>query len=227
MSASHNPEHGSGSVRPHLRFMQQGAGACFSIDLFLRLGPFPPPSPPPLLTALFEGFSSTMDPSDSSPVPRQLRLLDFLSRPGIAPATAGQTRSLRFRRAPFLRDVASDPGRATGPRIAAPHMLPSAPVTASAPAREPFRGALPRPKRLLGTLRRGRRLPRRTTRYRAGATPYPDRTFTGWNAPAFLAHQRPPLPGIADPTRHSPDPGGFAARIALLIALSNGNSCSS
>ena len=64
---------------------------------------------------------------NSSPVPRQLRLLDFLSRPGIAHATAGQTRSPRFRRVPFLRDVASDPGRATGPRIAAPHMLPSAP----------------------------------------------------------------------------------------------------
>jgi hypothetical protein len=58
----------------------------------------------------------------------------FLSRPGIAHATAGQTRSPRFRRVPFLRDVASDPGRATGPRIAAPHMLPSAPLTASAPA---------------------------------------------------------------------------------------------
>src|SRR3954451_22081919 len=45
------------------------------------------------------------------------------------------------------------------------------------------------PTRLLCTLRRGRRLPRRNTRYRAGATRYPDRTFTGWNAPAFLAHQ--------------------------------------
>src|SRR3954466_12485280 len=45
------------------------------------------------------------------------------------------------------------------------------------------------------TLRRGRRLPRRNTRYRAGATPYPDRTFTGWNAPAFLAHQGTPLRG--------------------------------
>ena len=42
---------------------------------------------------------------------------------------------------------------------------------------------------MLCTLRRGRRLPRRNTRYRAGATPYPDRTFTGWNAPAFLTHQ--------------------------------------
>src|SRR6516225_6250350 len=49
-------------------------------------------------------------PSDSSSVPRQLRLLDFPSRPGIAPATAGQTRSPRFRRDPFVRDVASDPG---------------------------------------------------------------------------------------------------------------------
>ena len=42
---------------------------------------------------------------------------------------------------------------------------------------------------MLCTLRRGRHLPRRNTRYRAGATPYPDRTFTGWNTPAFLAHQ--------------------------------------
>ena len=41
-------------------------------------------------------------------------------------ATAGQTRSPRFRRDPSIRDVASDPGRATVPRITAPHMLPSA-----------------------------------------------------------------------------------------------------
>src|SRR3954468_22674667 len=51
------------------------------------------------------------------------------------------------------------------------------------------RGSIPHPTRLLCTLRRGRRLPRRNTRYQAGATPYPDRIFTGWNAPAFLAHQ--------------------------------------
>ena len=36
-------------------------------------------------------------------------------------ATAGQTRSPRFRRDPSIRDVASDPGRATVPRITAPH----------------------------------------------------------------------------------------------------------
>ena len=49
-------------------------------------------------------------------------------------ATAGQTRSPRFRRDPSIRDVALDPSRATVPRITAPHMLPSAVATASAPA---------------------------------------------------------------------------------------------
>jgi hypothetical protein len=43
-------------------------------------------------------------------------------------------RSPRFRRAPFLRDVVSDPGRATAPRIMVPHMLPSTLLTASASA---------------------------------------------------------------------------------------------
>src|SRR5580698_5879297 len=47
-----------------------------------------------------------------------------------------------------------------------------------------FRGSIPHPTRLLCTLRRGRHLPRRNTRYRAGATPYPGRTFTGWTTPA-------------------------------------------
>jgi putative SOS response-associated peptidase YedK len=37
---------------------------------------------------------------------------------------------------------------------------------------------------LLCTLRRGRRLPRRNTRYQAGATLYLGRTFTGWTTPA-------------------------------------------
>ena len=100
----------------------------------LRPAAFPPPSPPPISVGFVRCFNGTTQPSDSSSVPRQLRLLDFLSRPGIAKATAGQTRSPRFRRDPFVRDVASDPGRATVPRITAPHMLPSAVATASAPA---------------------------------------------------------------------------------------------
>jgi hypothetical protein len=150
----------------------------------LRPAAFPPTSPPPIAVGFVRCFNGTTQPSDSSSVPRQLRLLDFLSRPGIAQATAGQTRSPRFRRDPSVRDVASDPGRATVPRITAPHMLPSAVATASAPAISRFRGSIPHPKRSLCTLRRGRHLPRRNTRYRAGATPFPDRTFTGWTAPA-------------------------------------------
>src|SRR6202011_2742800 len=76
----------------------------------------------------------TTQPSYSSRLPQQLRLLDVLSWTGIAVATAGGVRSPRFRRDPFIRDVASDPGRATVPRVTAPHMLPSAIATASAPA---------------------------------------------------------------------------------------------
>jgi hypothetical protein len=75
-----------------------------------------------------------MQPSDSSRLPRQLRPEDFLPWPGIAEATAGGARSPRFRRDPFARDVAFDPDVASAPRIAAPHILPSATVTASAPA---------------------------------------------------------------------------------------------
>ena len=75
-----------------------------------------------------------MQPSDSSPLPRRLRLLDFPSRPVSTEVIAGKVRSPRFQRVPFLRDVAFDPGRATGPRITAPHMLPSTDTNASAPA---------------------------------------------------------------------------------------------
>jgi hypothetical protein len=174
----------------------QVRGACdtvypaLSLDRALptRLSPDRPPSLHTLrrrlLVGFVRGFLGIMQPSDSSPVPRQLRLLDFLSRPGIAHATAGQTRSPRFRRDPFERDVAFDPGRASAPRIAAPHILPSARVNASAPAVSVFRGSIPHPTQLLCTLRRGRHLPRRNTRYQADATPYLGRTYTGWIAPA-------------------------------------------
>ena len=102
-----------------------------------------PPTEPPSLHALRRRSSRSCSgaspalrgSSDSSPVPRQLRLLAFLPRPGIATATAGQMRSPRFHRDPFVRDVASDPGRATAPRITTPHMLPSTPLTVSAPAK--------------------------------------------------------------------------------------------
>ena len=43
-------------------------------------------------------------------------------------------RSPRFRRHPFLRDAVFDHGRATAPRIAVPHVLPSTLLTVSASA---------------------------------------------------------------------------------------------
>jgi hypothetical protein len=94
---------------------------------------------------LVRGFIGTMDPSDSSDLPIRLRLLAFPNRPGTALAAAGSRRSPRFRRDPFVRDVASDPGRATVPRITAPHMLPSAIATASAPATSRFSWLNPTP----------------------------------------------------------------------------------
>ena len=61
--------------------------------------------------------------------------LGFPPRPGIASATAGRMRSPRFRRDPFVREVALDPGRASAPRMTAPHMLPSTDINGSAPAK--------------------------------------------------------------------------------------------
>jgi len=76
--------------------------------------------------------------------------------------------------------------------FAVPHILPSAVVNASAPAMSVFRGSISHPIRSLCTLRRGRHLPRRNTRYQADATPYLGRTCTGWIAPAS--------PGAPPPT---------------------------
>jgi hypothetical protein len=74
-------------------------------------------------------------------------------------------------------DVAFDPGRATPPRIAAPHMLPSNKNAAP-------RGSIPHPAQSLCTLRNRCRQRPRNTRYQADATPELGRTCTGWIAPA-------------------------------------------
>src|SRR5271167_1350672 len=58
------------------------------------------------------------------------------SRRGPAPPQAARptVRSPRFRRVPFVREGVSDLGRASAPRMTAPHMLPSTLRTASASA---------------------------------------------------------------------------------------------
>jgi hypothetical protein len=118
-------------------------------------------------------------------------------------AVAGKVRSPRFRRVPFVRDGVSDLGRAPAPRIAAPYMLPSTLRTVSASAVYRFRGSITHPTQLLCTLRRGRHLPRRNTRYQAGAAPYLDRSSTGWTAPASPGARVIELDLIPIPTRPS------------------------
>jgi len=72
-----------------------------------------------------------------------------------------------FRRSPFARDVFSDPGRATVPRITAPLMLRSTLWTVSAPATSLFRGSIDTPcnrcVRFVAVVAAGSR----NTRYRA------------------------------------------------------------
>ena len=133
----------------------------------------------------------------SRPTPPAFRggfaLLSFPPRPEAAAATAGGKRSPRFRRDPFVRELVSDPGRAAAPRITAPLMLPSTVWNASAPALKLISWLNTDPTRWLCTLRRGRHLPRRNTRYRralpltwAGLAPAGPRQLR-------LAHPRPTL----------------------------------
>src|SRR6516165_4929816 len=93
-------------------------------------------------------------------VHHRLRLLVFPIRTRSAHGLWSDTRYPSFRRDPFARDVALDPGGMTMPRIPASLMLRSTIMTVSAPAISSFRGSLPHPTQPLCTLRvrRHRRL---------------------------------------------------------------------
>src|SRR5204862_7903615 len=73
------------------------------------------------------------------------------------------------------------------PRISALLMLRSTISTVSAPSTCLFRGSITNPAQLLCTLR-GRRYRRLTQHLLPGGPlrPYPDRSCTGWTAPAFV-----------------------------------------
>src|SRR6516165_5343686 len=76
--------------------------------------------------ALFAGFPATMTGLDF-PRPYIIGYSSSLSRHG-PPSLIGWRSDMgspSFRRDPFARDVAFDPGRVTAPRITVPHMLPS------------------------------------------------------------------------------------------------------
>src|SRR5271169_4218025 len=85
--------------------------------------------------ALFVGFIATMAGSDFSG-PFIIGYGSSPSRcgPTTAPPFRSDPRSPSFRYDPFARDVALDPGRASAPRMAVPHMLPSSEQRLSAPA---------------------------------------------------------------------------------------------
>jgi hypothetical protein len=69
-----------------------------------------------------------------APVHHRLRLVAFPMPAVRISACRSVARPPRFRRVPFLRDVVFDHGRASAPRIAVPHMLPSTLLTVSASA---------------------------------------------------------------------------------------------
>src|SRR6516162_5415796 len=69
------------------------------------------------------------------PVHHRLRFLTFPMRASRLCSLWPDMRPLRFRRAPFGRDVVFDPGGATASRIAMPHMLPSTVPSVSASAK--------------------------------------------------------------------------------------------
>src|ERR1700751_6193969 len=69
------------------------------------------------------------------PVHHRLRFLPFPMRTSRLCSLWPDMRPLRFRRVPFGRDVAFDPGGATASRIPMPHMLPSTVPNVSASAK--------------------------------------------------------------------------------------------
>src|SRR5712672_1510289 len=69
------------------------------------------------------------------PVHHRLRFLTFPMRNSRLCSLWPDMRPLRFRRVPFGRDVAFDPGGATASRISMPHMLPSTVPSVSASAK--------------------------------------------------------------------------------------------
>src|SRR5881392_3277863 len=141
--------------------------------------------------ALFAGFTATMAGSDFS-CPCIIGYGSSPSRCG-PPYSAHRTRrrrpdtrSPRFRYDPFARDVALDPGRASAPRMAVPHMLPSSELKPSAPAISDLSWLNPTPQAIAvyasqppSPVATQHSLPSRTLPFNLG------RTFTGWIAPAL------------------------------------------
>ena len=86
------------------------------------------------------------------PVHHRLRFLTFPMRASRLCSLWSDMRPLRFRRVPFGRDGAFDPGGATASRIAMPHMLPSTGSERRGLRKVTYlRGSIPHPIRSLCT----------------------------------------------------------------------------
>src|ERR1700731_1096131 len=119
------------------------------------------------------------------PVHHRLRFLTFPMRASRLCSLWPDMRPLRFRRVPFGRDVAFDPGGATASRIAMPHMLPSTvpSVSASAKCFLSLRNPTPHPITVYGS---NPPPPTHAQHSLPGGAlpPYRGRSFTGGKASA-------------------------------------------
>src|ERR1700722_10973263 len=160
------------------------------------------------------------------PVHHRLRFLTFPMRTSRLCSLWPDMRPLRFRRAPFGRDVAFDPGGATASRIAMPHMLPSTVPSVSASAKFFLSWLNPTPHPITVYASHP---PSPTTAQHSlpgGALPpYRGRSFTGRNASASPDAPEPEvrihLPPAQSPLRTCPTRlrrGGF--RVAGTITPS-------
>jgi hypothetical protein len=149
-----------------------------------------------------------MQPSDSSPLPRRLHLIDFPSWPSTAEAGMGEVRSPRFRRLPFMRNGVSDHGRAVTPCVAVHNILPSTFSTASASARLNL-SRLNIPLHMIAVYASRPSSPAAPQHSLEGGSllPYPHRTFTGWKAPASPGARSGREPGYPGPPAQIPTCG--------------------
>src|ERR1700752_5226138 len=157
------------------------------------------------------------------PVHHRLRFLTFPMRTSRLCRLWPDMRPLRFRRVPFGRDVAFDPGGATASRIAMPHMLPSTVPNVSASAKFFLSWLNPTPHPITVYASHP---PSPTTAQHSlpgGALPpYRGRSFTGRNASASPDAPEPEVrihsPPAESRANHRflsggalPHPGGTAA----------------
>jgi len=148
------------------------------------------------------------------PVHHRLRFLTFPMRTSRLCSLWPDMRSLRFRRVPFGRDGAFDPGGATASRIAMPHILPSTVPSVSASATL-FLSWLNPPPHPITVYASHPSSPTTAQHSLPGGAlpPYPGRSFTGRNASAS-----PDAPELKFRIQFPPaerDAMGRAARMAI------------